>query len=476
MNMLIIIIKIILCSSLFIAIYYWFLEKERIYRFNRFYLLGSLALSYLIPFISISLQLPKEKISRPQLIIEDTAQKIIAIHNEPEGLHWMSVLWIIYASVTLLFLLRSIFAVLKIIRIKGNTIIYKGQRVLLTNENLSPFSFWNTIYLGRAYLKEDEIDPRIFLHEKSHISQKHSLDLILIDVLKIFTWFNPVLFLYKKTIVTNHEFLADEAVLKNQFSIREYQNLILDEIINTQSLPLTHTFNFNNTKKRFIMMTTKKTKFSLLKKTAGITSLIAAIAVFSEKTYANNSVSVFNNHNTSAISSQQINPVKTGTSHEISSESPARDEKSTVLKPATAEVLKKEEQKMVSDTITPKTAIKEEPKANATIDSGNGKDFVEAKYPGGNAELRKKIGNTMDMAVINPLKGTITSTAYIQIDETGKATQITTSGNDEVFNKEYLKTITAISNETTWQPATKNGKAIATSLKIPATMTFENFK
>ncbi|WP_128572444.1 hypothetical protein [Chryseobacterium sp. P1-3] len=82
----------------------------------------------------------------------------------------------------------------------------------------------------------------------------------------------------------------------------------------------------------------------------------------------------------------------------------------------------------------------------------------------------------MDMAVINPLKGTITSTAYIQIDETGKATQITTSGNDEVFNKEYLKTITAISNETTWQPATKNGKAIATSLKIPATMTFENFK
>lgn len=61
---------------------------------------------------------------------------------------------------------------------------------------------------------------------------------------------------------------------------------------------------------------------------------------------------------------------------------------------------------------------------------------------------------------------------YIHIDEAGKATNVTTSGDNEVFNKEFLKTVTAISDETTWKPAMKDGKAIASVLKVPATMTF----
>ncbi|UKB83813.1 hypothetical protein LF887_22865 [Chryseobacterium sp. MEBOG06] len=82
---------------------------------------------------------------------------------------------------------------------------------------------------------------------------------------------------------------------------------------------------------------------------------------------------------------------------------------------------------------------------------------------------RKKI----DLSNIDQLKGSIASTAYIHIDETGKATRIATSGNNENFNKEFLKTITDISNKTSWKPATKDGKTIASVLKIPATMTFE---
>jgi beta-lactamase regulating signal transducer with metallopeptidase domain len=149
---------------------------------------------------------------------------------------------------------------------------------MVMKENIPPFSFWNTIYLGEDYIKNNMIDPRIFLHEAGHIKQKHSLDLIFLDIMKIFTWFNPALFLYKKAILTNHEFLADEAVLNNRYNIKEYQNLILNEIVNNQNLPLTHSFNFNNTKKRFIMMTAKKSKFIVVKKAAGIMAMIAAVA------------------------------------------------------------------------------------------------------------------------------------------------------------------------------------------------------
>lgn len=73
--------------------------------------------------------------------------------------------------------------------------------------------------------------------------------MIITELFRIFTWFNPIVFLYKKAIISNHEFLADESVLNGKINIKEYQNLILDEILSHQNPSLTHSFNFNNTKK-----------------------------------------------------------------------------------------------------------------------------------------------------------------------------------------------------------------------------------
>ncbi|MGE4513516.1 MAG: hypothetical protein AB7E26_06865, partial [Chryseobacterium sp.] len=64
--------------------------------------------------------------------------------------------------------------------IKGKEILYEYQKVVLTDENIPAFSFWKTIYIGKIYLVNNKIDPRIFLHEKSHIDQKHSIDLCLL--------------------------------------------------------------------------------------------------------------------------------------------------------------------------------------------------------------------------------------------------------------------------------------------------------
>ena len=255
-----IILKIILCSSIFIAVYYLFLEKERMHRFNRLYLLSSLLLSYTIPFVTITL--PSQSTEKtPHLVLEETAQQLVFIPQEQESFNWMNVVWGIYIFITLFLLVRNLISILKIKRISGKRHIYQNHTILLTKENLSPFSFWNTIYMGESYMKNDTIDPRIFIHEKTHIEQKHSLDILVLNILNIFSWFNPVLFLYKKAMITNHEFLADEAVMKSNCNIKEYQNLILEEILNHQNPPLTHSFNFNNTKKRFIMMKTKKSKF-----------------------------------------------------------------------------------------------------------------------------------------------------------------------------------------------------------------------
>jgi len=332
-----IILKIILCSSIFIAVYYLFLEKERMHRFNRLYLLSSLLLSYTIPFVTITL--PSQKpAATPQLIIEETAQQLVFIPQEQESFNWMNVVWGIYIIITLFLLLKSLFSLLAVKRISGEKYRYQGHNVIVTKENLSPFSFWNTIYMGENYMNNNVIDPRIFIHEKTHIEQKHSADLLFLDILKIFTWFNPILFLYKKAVITNHEFLADGAVMKDNYNIKEYQHLILEEILSHQNPPLTHSFNFNNTKKRFIMMNTKKSKFSLLKKTMGITVLISTLALFSERTYAGNSSQVLLSERIAEIPAQ------------ITSQDPYQEFKDILAK--YADLLKQEKYAAFSSKVT----------------------------------------------------------------------------------------------------------------------------
>lgn len=586
--MLTVILKIILCSSIFIAVYYFALEKEKMYRFNRFYLLGSLILSYVIPFITISVQAPETE-AKPQIIIEEATQQIAFIQPEQESFNWMYLIWGIYAAITLYLLIKSILAVLSIQRLQGKKQIYHNYNILLTQKDLPPFSFWNTIYMGKNYVKNDMIDPRIFLHEKSHLDQKHSADLIIVDLLKIFTWFNPLIFLYKKAIVTNHEFLADESVLSKEINIKEYQNLILDELLSHQSPPLTHSFNFNNTKKRFIMMKAKKTKFSPLRKIAGITVLAAAALLFSERTYAagnevidttsgpvgntpavnsvedpydefkdilskysdllnrgkyaefskkisdsdkkrleelypllteaqrnrqkivffntpefkkriptENELQSFLNKNDYAVwidskkidnntlkdykssdfSSVHISKVyqnartaKNPQPYQVTLMTHSYFEKAQQEKQKTAMGFKKESLKAVSDTISPRKAEANEGK-NTNNNTQLNKDYTEAQYPDGLKGLRMQIGQKMDVTAMEPLHGTISAMAYIHIDDKGKTTDVTISGSNELFNKELLKTVTAISNETTWKPAVKDGKAIASVLKIPATLTF----
>ncbi|MCT2564555.1 M56 family metallopeptidase [Chryseobacterium herbae] len=560
------------------------------YRFNRFYLLSSMILSYVIPFISITVQLPKQE-NKSQIIFEDTAQQIILTQSVQESFDWMNVVWIIYGAITLFFLIRSILSLRAIKQINGEKRIYQNYTVMVTKENLAPFSFWNTIYLGEHYLKNNVIDPRIFLHEKSHLDQKHSIDLILMDILMVFTWFNPVLFLYKKAIITNHEFLADEAVLESRCNIKDYQNLILEEITASQNLNFMHSFNFNNTKKRFIMMTAKKSKFTLLKKTIGLTALVTAAALFAERTYAidpvlstdtqkvsntetgnlstvdpykefrdilskysnllnngryaefskkvsdhdkkrleelypqltdaqkseqkitffstpdlkqriptenelksfinksnyavwidskkvdNNSL---NNYKTSDFAYVFISGVgknartaKNPQPYQVSLMTPAYFEKTKEEKSNTAMGIKTENIQAVTDTIRPKKTVQTASNEGKNTNINTDTNFTDAEYPGGPVALRKKIGNTMDMSPFSSKNGTLKSIAYVHIDENGKATKVTASGDNEAFTNELIRAVSVISNETGWKPATKDGKAIATIYKVPATISFQ---
>lgn len=455
-----IVLKIILCSSLLLAGYYLFLQKEKMYGFNRFYLLFFLVFSYTVPFISIQSETSRP-ITRLQNTIEAT-QQIIDITPKQESFNWMNLIWIIYGTITLIFLIRTIFSYLKIKNLKGEKMVYQNQNILITENPVSPFSFWNTIYLGKNYVIDNKIDSRIFLHEKSHLEQRHSIDIIIVEIIKAFTWFNPSVYFYKKAIITNHEFLADESVLKNDFAIKDYQNLILEEIISSQNYNLTHTFNFKNTKKRFIMMNTKKSKLADLKKVISIPVLLIAFGLFVQKTYATpmekmiektqetisepvkKQIAESNEPITDVVKNESLNP-ESGITEQLS------------------ENMIDEE--IVQDTIRPK-----EGKNMATKDEVT----LLPQYPGGINEMRNKMSKAFDGAKVNVSKETYRTEINYTVLEDGNIADVKASGNNEAFNAEAVNSFRKANENIVWKPAEKDGKPVRYSMRIPLTMYFQN--
>jgi beta-lactamase regulating signal transducer with metallopeptidase domain len=122
----------------------------------------------------------------------------------------------------------------KIKSLKGNKIIYRNRAVKVLENNMPPFSFMNTIYISKDYFKDGNIENSIFLHEEIHVKQKHTADVLFTEILKILLWFNPFIYFYKRAMVTNHEFIADEQVIYNNKNIKSYQELILKKFLNNR--------------------------------------------------------------------------------------------------------------------------------------------------------------------------------------------------------------------------------------------------
>jgi hypothetical protein len=307
-----IVLKIIICSGILLGCYYLFLAKEKTFIFNRFFLIFALVFSYTVPFITIKTQqtAPTEKV----LFQQEEIQQMVSyspIAAPQEVFDYTSLILPIYLLISGIILCRLLFSIYKIKNLRGKKILYRGRAIKVLEDDTPPFSFMNTIYMSKDYFKDGNIEDSIFLHEEIHIKQKHTVDVLLLEILKIFSWFNPFIYFYKKAMITNHEFIADEEVIHKNKNIKNYQELILHEILKQQNLSLIHQFNFNNTKKRFIMMTSKSSKFAKAKKYLTIPAFTVLTLIFAERVYANDTPEIGNKN--SPLSQISDNGIKSHT-------------------------------------------------------------------------------------------------------------------------------------------------------------------
>lgn len=244
----------------FYILYKVWLENEKMFRFNRAYLLGSLIFSFIIPLQLFSFSsFFSNEINMVQLegIIIGTNNAVLnKIDYSNIVIYILSAVYIIVSVILIFRFVLNLNTFYKKMT-KNEIQIIKNQKIVLVKEQILPHSFWNTIFINAEEYKKGNIPSELIAHEKAHIQQKHTLDILFIEALQILFWFNPLIILYKKAIKLNHEFLADEAVNIQFESVSTYQNLLLNIASHKNNVALASNINYLITKKRLLMMTKK---------------------------------------------------------------------------------------------------------------------------------------------------------------------------------------------------------------------------
>ena len=250
----------LLKASAVVAIFYFcyklFLQRETFFQSNRWFLLSGIIAAITIPFVIIPIYVTKDA---PVLLNASFyAGDAIPVSDAPlidiyELIPYIYILGVLILSVKFIFEFGSL-AKLMIGTKKDRK---RSIKYIETNKDVAPFSFFNWIVYNPQQFSKDELD-QVLTHEKVHASQLHSIDIILIQVASIIFWFNPFIWLYKKDMQQNLEFIADSVTQEIIECSKSYQHLLLKTSIPNYQLVLANNFYNSLIKKRIVMLQKQK--------------------------------------------------------------------------------------------------------------------------------------------------------------------------------------------------------------------------
>ncbi len=253
------IIQVILFQALFVAVYDFFLSKETFFTKNRWYLLSTSVISFLLPLFKIpTIQkvVPYEyTILLPEVVL--SPQRVIEKATWYQSVNYLDVLFV---AGSLLFLTIFIIKLQRIVRLifKYGSENKQAYKLVLLPKNAKAFSFFNYIFLGKGIPAAKQ--EKIIQHELVHSTQKHTFDLLFFEFLRICMWFNPMVYVYQNRISLVHEYISDDVVTKSTEK-ENYINNLLADIFQVENISFVNQFYKHSLiKKRIIMMTKGKSK------------------------------------------------------------------------------------------------------------------------------------------------------------------------------------------------------------------------
>ena len=277
-----------LCIALLYGVYWLFLRRDTFFMMNRMYLLGITAFSLVFPLVPFHFTASGTAATvvymlDPVLITPEKVGQTVIIH-----LQWIQVAGIVYLTGLAIFLLRFAMQLIQLfIIVRRNGIERRdGIRLVFVDRGYSPFSFFNLVFINEKNISNDRLQA-ILTHEKVHVRQRHTLDLVLGELLCIMQWFNPFAWLTGREMKAIHEFLADEGVLTAGISPLQYQQMILDESMGIQVNGLTNNFNVSLLKKRILMISkTKSGKRARVKMILVVPAIMVLVFLFSARSFS----------------------------------------------------------------------------------------------------------------------------------------------------------------------------------------------
>ena len=268
----------------FYLLYRGLLARDTFLGMRRLYWWAAWVLAFLYPLVELGvwgrtetpLQVVMADYAEAMTVVSAVAPEEAATWSWQDGL---ALLWAAGASALLLRMLVQLAVVCRLAR-RGRKVEWHGVRVLAVEGDNVPFSFFRWIFVQPDRHSEGELEE-ILAHEQAHVRQWHSLDVVVSELLCCLFWFNPAVWLAKRCVRQNLEFLADRAVVHSGFDRKNYQYHLLRLSYGVNIGQIVNNFNVSPLKKRIMMMNKKKSrhagalKYALLLPVAGLLVLSA---------------------------------------------------------------------------------------------------------------------------------------------------------------------------------------------------------
>lgn len=250
----------ILVSAVMSAYYLLFLRDKTFHHYNRFYLLGTMVLSLLLPLLKVE-YFTIETDSRILLLLNQLNQS--SAQEVENSFNFWNFGALILGIVSFFLLAKLTLGLVKIHQLKKEFPKESIEGITFYNTNLhdAPFSFFRNLFWKKSILINSDLGKQILKHEMVHIEQKHSFDKLFVQIIQSLFWFNPIFYFIKKEITLIHEYLADKKAVKNA-DTRAFAQMLLASNFSGNVLPATSPFLSSNLKKRLKMLTQKNTKYS----------------------------------------------------------------------------------------------------------------------------------------------------------------------------------------------------------------------
>ncbi|TVZ52893.1 M56 family metallopeptidase [Dokdonia sp. Hel_I_53] len=300
-------IKSTLCLAVFLLFYKLVLENSLLHHFKRYYLLFAVGFATAIPLVTFTYD-TNTTVEEAAIVYQSTGEEFsketIPV-AAPATNYTQIALVIIYTLGFSFFTVRFTANLVRLKRkiSKAHLLPKKGFTLVLLKTKMIPHSFFKWIFLNENEYHQDKIPKEVLAHEATHVRQKHSWDILFIELIQVIFWFNPLIWLSRNTIKLNHEFLADKGALNEGTQISTYQNLLLSYSSCAHHTSLESPFNYSLTKKRIVMLSKSFNRKTAILKTLLVIPLVA-LCLF----LFNNEI-VAQSQNTTDLSASELDEV-----------------------------------------------------------------------------------------------------------------------------------------------------------------------